>query len=32
MAGIGYNPLTQGFFLGDDVGINYLAAFRKPEA
>jgi 2-polyprenyl-6-hydroxyphenyl methylase/3-demethylubiquinone-9 3-methyltransferase len=31
MAGIGYNPLTQGFFLCDDVGINYLAAFRKLE-
>lgn len=30
MAGIGYNPLTQGFFLCDDVSINYLAVFRKP--
>lgn len=30
LAGIGYNPLTQGFFLCDDVSINYLAAFRKP--
>ncbi|TAN48362.1 MAG: bifunctional 2-polyprenyl-6-hydroxyphenol methylase/3-demethylubiquinol 3-O-methyltransferase UbiG [Methylococcaceae bacterium] len=31
MAGIGYNPLTRGFFLCDDVSINYLAVFRKPQ-
>lgn len=31
MAGIGYNPLTQSFFLCDDIGVNYLIAFRKQE-
>ncbi len=31
MTGIQYNPLTQAFSLGDDIDINYIAAFQRPE-
>jgi 2-polyprenyl-6-hydroxyphenyl methylase / 3-demethylubiquinone-9 3-methyltransferase len=31
MVGILYNPFTQQFSLGNDVGINYIAAFQKAE-
>lgn len=31
MAGIEYNPFTKQFRLGQDVSINYLAAFRRSE-
>jgi 2-polyprenyl-6-hydroxyphenyl methylase/3-demethylubiquinone-9 3-methyltransferase len=30
MAGMRYNPLARTYALGDDVSVNYLAAFRKP--
>jgi 2-polyprenyl-6-hydroxyphenyl methylase/3-demethylubiquinone-9 3-methyltransferase len=29
--GVSYNPLTQQFSLGRDVGVNYLAAFVRAE-
>jgi 2-polyprenyl-6-hydroxyphenyl methylase/3-demethylubiquinone-9 3-methyltransferase len=29
--GMSYNPLTQRYRLGDDTGVNYLVACRKPE-
>ncbi len=29
MAGVHYNPLNKQFSLGPDVGVNYLAAFRR---
>ncbi|MEW6039558.1 MAG: bifunctional 2-polyprenyl-6-hydroxyphenol methylase/3-demethylubiquinol 3-O-methyltransferase UbiG [Pseudomonadota bacterium] len=32
MEGIGYNPITGQFHLTCDIGVNYLAAFRKPGA
>lgn len=32
LAGIGYNPLTRHYSLNNDVGVNYLACFRKPGA
>jgi 2-polyprenyl-6-hydroxyphenyl methylase / 3-demethylubiquinone-9 3-methyltransferase len=32
MEGISYNPLTRQFSLGPDLGVNYLAAFRRPAA
>lgn len=28
--GLGYNPLTRRYSLGDDTGVNYLLACRKP--
>lgn len=31
MVGIEYNPLTQRFSLGNDIDVNYIAAFRRPE-
>ena len=31
MIGIHYNPLTKNFSLNDDIDINYIAAFRRPE-
>jgi len=31
MAGISYDPLSKEFSLGDDIDINYLAAFKRPE-
>ncbi|MBS1213628.1 MAG: 3-demethylubiquinone-9 3-methyltransferase (3,4-dihydroxy-5-hexaprenylbenzoate methyltransferase) [Proteobacteria bacterium] len=31
MEGVTYNPLTGQFNLGPDVGVNYLAAFSRPE-
>lgn len=32
LAGIGYNPLSRGFHLSGDLGVNYLAAFARPAA
>lgn len=32
MEGIVYNPVTGQFSLSSDIGVNYLAAFRKPAA
>jgi len=29
--GVSYNPLTQQFSLGQDIGVNYLAAFVRAE-
>ena len=31
MIGIQYNPLTKNFSLDDDIDINYIAAFKRPE-
>lgn len=31
MTGIQYNPLTKNFSLSDDIDINYIAAFKRPE-
>lgn len=31
MIGIQYNPLTKRFSLSDDIDINYIAAFKRPE-
>ena len=31
MIGIEYNPLTKHFSLGDDIDVNYIAAFKRPE-
>ncbi len=31
MIGIQYNPLTKNFSLSDDIDINYIAAFKRPE-
>lgn len=31
VVGIEYNPLTQRFSLGNDIDVNYIAAFRRPE-
>jgi 2-polyprenyl-6-hydroxyphenyl methylase/3-demethylubiquinone-9 3-methyltransferase len=31
MEGISYNPLTQQFSLGNDMSVNYLAAFVRSE-
>ena len=31
MIGIHYNPLTKNFSLNDDIDINYIAAFKRPE-
>jgi 2-polyprenyl-6-hydroxyphenyl methylase / 3-demethylubiquinone-9 3-methyltransferase len=28
--GLGYNPLTRRYSMGDDTGVNYLLACRKP--
>jgi len=28
--GIAYNPLSKRFTLGDDLSVNYLAAFQRP--
>jgi 2-polyprenyl-6-hydroxyphenyl methylase/3-demethylubiquinone-9 3-methyltransferase len=30
MIGIEYNPITQRFSLGNDIDVNYIAAFKKP--
>jgi 2-polyprenyl-6-hydroxyphenyl methylase/3-demethylubiquinone-9 3-methyltransferase len=30
LTGMSYNPLTRDYTLGRDVGVNYLAWFRKP--
>lgn len=30
--GMGYNPLTQRYFLGDDTSVNYLLACRREGA
>jgi 2-polyprenyl-6-hydroxyphenyl methylase/3-demethylubiquinone-9 3-methyltransferase len=30
MAGMRYDPLTRRYTLGDDVSVNYLAAFARP--
>ena len=32
LTGMTYNPLTRQFSLTRDVGVNYLAHFRRPEA
>ena len=29
--GMGYNPLTRRYWLGDDTSVNYLFALKKPE-
>ncbi len=29
MVGIEYNPLTKKFYLGNDVSVNYIAAFKR---
>ena len=29
--GMSYNPLTQRYWLGDDTGVNYLLACRRPQ-
>lgn len=31
MIGIQYHPLTKSFSLSDDIDINYIAAFKRPE-
>lgn len=31
LAGISYNPLTRGYALSADVGVNYLAHFKRAE-
>ena len=31
MIGIHYNPLTRNFSLNDDIDINYIAAYKRPE-
>ncbi|RIZ64868.1 MAG: bifunctional 2-polyprenyl-6-hydroxyphenol methylase/3-demethylubiquinol 3-O-methyltransferase UbiG [Methylococcales bacterium] len=31
MIGIEYNPFDKRFRLGKDVGVNYIAAFKRPE-
>lgn len=31
MAGIEYNPFNKRFSLGKDIGVNYIAAFKRPE-
>ncbi len=31
MTGIQYNPLTKSFSLSDNIDINYIAAFKRPE-
>jgi 2-polyprenyl-6-hydroxyphenyl methylase/3-demethylubiquinone-9 3-methyltransferase len=30
LAGMTYNPLTKAFRIDTDIGVNYLAAYRKP--
>jgi 2-polyprenyl-6-hydroxyphenyl methylase/3-demethylubiquinone-9 3-methyltransferase len=32
IAGFHHNPLTQNYWLGGNVDVNYLAYARKPEA
>lgn len=32
MMGLHYNPVTRHYSLGDNVEVNYLAAFRRPAA
>jgi 2-polyprenyl-6-hydroxyphenyl methylase/3-demethylubiquinone-9 3-methyltransferase len=31
MIGIEYNPFDKRFRLGKDIGVNYIAAFKRPE-
>jgi 2-polyprenyl-6-hydroxyphenyl methylase/3-demethylubiquinone-9 3-methyltransferase len=31
MAGIEYNPVSKRFSLGKDIGVNYLAAYKRPD-
>ncbi len=31
MVGIEYNPFNKRFSLGKDIGVNYIAAFKRPE-
>lgn len=31
MAGIEYNPVSKRFILGKDIGVNYLAAYKRPD-
>ena len=31
LTGMTYNPLTRVYALGRDVGVNYIAAFRKAS-
>jgi len=31
LQGLGYNPLTRRYFLGEDVDVNYLAHCRRPD-
>jgi 2-polyprenyl-6-hydroxyphenyl methylase/3-demethylubiquinone-9 3-methyltransferase len=30
IVGIQYNPLNQQFFLGNDINVNYIVAFKRP--
>ena len=32
LSGIAYNPLNRSFYLSSNVGVNYLAHFRRSEA
>ncbi|MGZ8215649.1 MAG: bifunctional 2-polyprenyl-6-hydroxyphenol methylase/3-demethylubiquinol 3-O-methyltransferase UbiG, partial [Methylosarcina sp.] len=31
MAGIEYNPISKRFSLGKDIGVNYIAAYKRPD-
>ena len=31
VCGMGYNPLTRIYALGEDTDVNYLMACRRPE-
>ena len=31
MVGIEYNPFSKQFSLGQDIDVNYIAAFKRPE-
>ena len=31
MTGIQYNPFSKRFSLGQDIDVNYIAAFKRPE-
>ncbi|WP_020485627.1 bifunctional 2-polyprenyl-6-hydroxyphenol methylase/3-demethylubiquinol 3-O-methyltransferase UbiG [Methylomonas sp. MK1] len=31
MVGIEYSPFSKRFSLGNDIGVNYIAAFQRPE-
>lgn len=31
MVGIEYNPFSKAFYLGKDVSVNYIAAFKRAD-